>query len=132
MRQRLLAPVLATIAVAAIRQDGRIGAEVYRDLREGVTPAMITAAIEHFVEEREVQVVAYDATSGGAGEFEGHTNLRGEGGQLAERALRLRGAELCVLSYSPTDPLCNLGDDGVSKGSDSRSVQPRSNPIAHS
>ena len=62
----------ATIAVAALRGDGRIGVEVYRDLRENVTPRAITAAVEGFAESRWPQVVAYDASSGGAGEFMRH------------------------------------------------------------
>jgi hypothetical protein len=62
----------ATVAVAAVRPDGRIGVEVYRDLRDGVTPLRITAAVEAFVRERDVQVIAYDASSGGAGEFDRH------------------------------------------------------------
>jgi hypothetical protein len=62
----------ATVAVAAVRPDGRIGVEVYRDIRDDVTPARITAAIEQFAKDREPHVIAYDASSGGAGEFERH------------------------------------------------------------
>jgi hypothetical protein len=62
----------ATIAVAALRADGRIGVEVYRDLREDVTPEKVTAAVDAFGHERWAQTIAYDASSGGAGAFERH------------------------------------------------------------
>jgi len=62
----------ATIAVAAIRPDGGVGVEVYRDLREDVTPEQVTKAVEAFHVERQAQVIAYDAMSGGAGAFERH------------------------------------------------------------
>jgi hypothetical protein len=62
----------ATIAVAALRADGRIGVEVFRDLRENVAPRAVTEAVEAFCMGRWAQTVAYDATSGGAGEFERH------------------------------------------------------------
>jgi len=67
----------ATIAVAALRSDGRIGVEVFRDLREDVGPQMITAAVAGFVAEQWAQVVAYDASSGGSGEFERHAQEQG-------------------------------------------------------
>lgn len=67
----------ATLAVAAKRSDGRIGAEIFRDLRDHVTPEQITAAVERFLLERPVQTIAFDATSGGAGEFERHAVLAG-------------------------------------------------------
>jgi hypothetical protein len=66
----------ATIAVAGIREDGRVGAEVYRDLRgtdkEPVTAAMITAAIEAFPKLDWVQVIAHDQVSGAAPAFVRH------------------------------------------------------------
>ena len=63
----------ATIAVAALRPDGRIGVEIYRDLREDVGPRAITAAVDDFaLSGHWPQVVAYDASSGGAGEFMRH------------------------------------------------------------
>ena len=62
----------ASVAVAARREDGRIGAEVYREFRDGATPQMVTAAIEEFQNEQQVQTIAYDALAGGASEFERH------------------------------------------------------------
>jgi phage terminase large subunit-like protein len=59
----------ASLAVAAIRPDGRIGVEIYRDFRDGVTPAQVVAAVETFSIEQRPQAIAYDASSGGAGEF---------------------------------------------------------------
>lgn len=74
----------ATVAVAAIRADGRIGVEIWRDLRENVTPGTITDAIEAFGHTRWAQTIAYDASSGGAGEFMRH----GEEAGLAYDALK--------------------------------------------
>ena len=62
----------ATIAVAALRPDGRIGVEVFRDLRENVSPQAVTEAVDAFSRRQWAQVVAYDASSGGAGEFMRH------------------------------------------------------------
>ena len=68
----------ATIAVAGIRPDGRIGGEIYRDFRDDPTPGQITDAIDAFAIERWPQVIAYDASSGGAGEFERHGRESGQ------------------------------------------------------
>lgn len=59
----------ASIAVAGVRPDGRIGVEIHRDFRDGVTPAQVTAAVNAFSVERWPQAIAFDASSGGAGEF---------------------------------------------------------------
>jgi hypothetical protein len=62
----------ATVCVAALRPDGRIGVEVFRDLREAVSPRAVTDAIDAFAAGRWAQTIAYDASSGGAGEFMRH------------------------------------------------------------
>jgi hypothetical protein len=62
----------ATIAVAARRPDDRIGVEVYRDLRDKVTPQDVTDAIEQFNRDREVQTIAFDRNAGGGSEFDRH------------------------------------------------------------
>jgi hypothetical protein len=58
----------ATICVAGIRADGRVGVEVYRDIRgepnEPVTAARIIAELERFPDP--VAVIAYDQVSGAA------------------------------------------------------------------
>lgn len=64
----------ATIVVAGIRTDGRIGAEVHRDLRatdgEPITAARILAEVERFP--YPVAVIAYDSISGAAPAFLRH------------------------------------------------------------
>ncbi len=61
----------ATICVAGIRGDGRIGVEVYRDLRgdamDPVTSARVIRELEAFPDD--VSVIAYDAQSGLAPEL---------------------------------------------------------------
>ena len=64
----------ATICVAGTRSDGRIGVEVYRDIRGTdavpVTAARIIGEVDAFPEE--VQTIAYDMTSGLAPELRRH------------------------------------------------------------
>jgi hypothetical protein len=64
----------ATITVAGMREDGRVGCEVYRDLRatEGnpVTSRRITAEIGAFPDP--LSAVVYDSISGAAPEFRRH------------------------------------------------------------
>jgi hypothetical protein len=67
----------ATIGVAAIRPDGRIGFEVYRELVGPVTADDITAAVAGFSQINMVHVVAYDGVSGGASAFERHAQETG-------------------------------------------------------
>jgi hypothetical protein len=67
----------ATIVVAAVRPDGRIGAEVFRDLRGEVTPQTVTDAVELFHHEQWAKVIAYDSISGGAGAFDRHATESG-------------------------------------------------------
>jgi hypothetical protein len=67
----------ATVAVAALRADGRIGTEIYRELRENVTPQAVTAIVDEFTAKRWPQVIAYDAKSGGASEFQRHADETG-------------------------------------------------------
>ena len=66
----------ATICAAGTREDGKVGAEVYRDLRrtegEPVTTARIIAEVEAFPEIENVLVIAYDQVSGGAPAFLRH------------------------------------------------------------
>jgi phage terminase large subunit-like protein len=60
----------ASIVAAAIRPDGRIGAEVYRDIRADdgqITAQTIIDAVQAFPDP--VYEVVYEATSGAAGEF---------------------------------------------------------------
>lgn len=63
----------ATICVAGIRDDERIGVEVYRDLRdtesEPLTAARVIAAITAFPDIDQVTVIAYDQQSAGASAF---------------------------------------------------------------
>ncbi len=63
----------ATICVAGVRADGRIGVEVYRDLRgtdvEPVTAARLIHEVASFPEPASLQVIAFDGQSGGAPEF---------------------------------------------------------------
>jgi hypothetical protein len=64
----------ATICVAGIRGDGRVGVEVYRDVRgtehEPVTAARVIHEIEKFPDP--VAVIAYDQVSGAAASFLRH------------------------------------------------------------
>jgi len=59
----------ATICVAGIRGDGRVGVEVYRDLRGDVTVKTIIDAVDAFPDKAALQVIAFEAQSGGAPEF---------------------------------------------------------------
>jgi hypothetical protein len=63
----------ATICVGGIRPDGRVGVEVYRDLRgsdaEPVTAARIIREVDAFPDQASLQVIAFDGQSGGAPEF---------------------------------------------------------------
>ena len=63
----------ATICVAGLRPDGRIGVEVYRDLRgsdvDPVTAARIIREVDAFPDQASLQVIAFDSQSGGAPEF---------------------------------------------------------------
>lgn len=68
----------ASIAVAGVRMDGRIGVEIYRDFRDGVTPAQVVAAIDAFGIERRPQTIAFDASSGGSAEFKRHGEETGQ------------------------------------------------------
>ena len=69
----------ATIAVAGVREDGRIGVEVYRDLRatDGpVTAERIIAEVDAFPEP--VRVIAYPMESGAAAAFRRHADETGQ------------------------------------------------------
>lgn len=57
----------ATIAVTGVRPDGRIGAEIHRDIRGEITAQRIVAEVAAFRDP--VQVIAYDSVSAGAPEF---------------------------------------------------------------
>jgi hypothetical protein len=63
----------ATVCVAGVREDGRVGVEVVRDLRaadgEPITASRIIAAVEGFPDLDQVQVIGYDQVSGGAAAF---------------------------------------------------------------
>lgn len=69
----------ATICVAAKRPDGRIGVEVYKDLRaeptNPLTPDRIIKAIEAFP--GQVQTIAYDSVGAMAGDLSRHEALTG-------------------------------------------------------
>jgi hypothetical protein len=58
----------ATICVGGIRVDGRVGVEVYRDIRSSVTAAHIIEEVERFPDP--VRVIAFDSVSGAAASFE--------------------------------------------------------------
>jgi hypothetical protein len=66
----------ATICVAGLREDGRVGVEVYRDLRradgEPVTAARIIAEVAAFPDIDQVLAIAYDQVSGAAPAFLRH------------------------------------------------------------
>ncbi len=61
----------ATITVAGIREDSRVGVEVYRDIRategEPLTAERIVAAVSAFPDP--IRVIAYDSVSGAAAAF---------------------------------------------------------------
>ena len=57
----------ATVCVAALRSDGRIGLEVYAELREGITARRLIEIITGFPKWR--QAVYFDAAGGPAAEF---------------------------------------------------------------
>jgi hypothetical protein len=63
----------ATICAAAIRPDGRVGVEVYRDLRDDVTVERILAEVQAFPEP--VRVIAYPSISGAASAFRRDADL---------------------------------------------------------
>jgi hypothetical protein len=69
----------ATICVAGVRVDGRVGVEVYRDIRgtpdEPVTAARITREVEKFPDV--LAVVAYDQVSGAAASLQRHSDETG-------------------------------------------------------
>jgi len=71
----------ATIAVAGMRPDGRVGAEVYRDLRredgEPVTAARIVREVEAFPDLDQVLAIAYEQVSPGAPAFLRHHDETG-------------------------------------------------------
>jgi hypothetical protein len=59
----------ATIAVAGIRPDGRIGAVVHRDITENVTAEHIIDEVHAFAGMDNVVVISYDLAAGGAAAF---------------------------------------------------------------
>jgi hypothetical protein len=71
----------ACITVAGLRADGRVGVEVYRDLRradgEGVTAGRIIREVESFPDMDSVLVIGYDQVSGGAPAFLRHAEETG-------------------------------------------------------
>ena len=129
----------ATICVAAIRPDGRIGVEVYRELRDGVTPRQVTEAVDDFTRARWPQVVAYDATSGGAGEFMRHGQESGNAydplGPKAMTMATMDATEMIMAGrLAVDDPLIDfqigmvvkrmVGPDGAFRFSRSESLGP--------
>jgi len=71
----------ASIVVAGLRPDGRIGIEVYRDLRrtegEPITAARIIAEVAAFPDIDNVLAIPYDQVSGGAPAFLRHYEENG-------------------------------------------------------
>jgi hypothetical protein len=69
----------ATICVAGMRPDGRVGVEVFRDVRgseaDPVTAARVIAAVEDFPDE--ISVIAFDTVSGAAPAFARHADESG-------------------------------------------------------
>ncbi len=72
----------ASIAIAGVRDDGRIGVEMYRDIR-GTDDAPVTASriireVDAFPEPASLSVIAYDMASGAASEFKRHGEETGQ------------------------------------------------------
>lgn len=71
----------ATICVAGVREDGRVGIEVYADMRstdaETVTADRIVRAVEAFPDLGSVVAIAYDQASGGSARFLRHLDETG-------------------------------------------------------
>jgi hypothetical protein len=71
----------ATICVAGMREDGRVGTEVYRDIRaepsNPVTAERIIAEVAAFPDMDQVYAIAYDAVSGAAPAFLRHATEKG-------------------------------------------------------
>jgi hypothetical protein len=63
----------ASVCVAGVRLDGRIGVEVFRDLRD-ITADDVIAAVESFPDIDLVQAIVYDSQAGGASAFERHAD----------------------------------------------------------
>jgi hypothetical protein len=70
----------ATVCVAGVRDDGRIGVEVYRDIRgtpdKPVTARAIIEAVDAFPDP--LTVIAFDMASGAAPEFRRHAEETGQ------------------------------------------------------
>jgi hypothetical protein len=73
----------ATVTVAGVRPDGRVGVQVYREL-EKVTADQVIEAVQGFPDLLLVQAVVYDSNAGGASAFERHA----DGSWLPWRALK--------------------------------------------
>lgn len=71
----------ASICVAGVREDGRVGVEVYADMRstdaESVTADRIVRTVEAFPDIGSVVAIAYDQNSGGAPRFIRHHDETG-------------------------------------------------------
>jgi hypothetical protein len=71
----------ATLAVAGVRQDDRIGCEVYRDVRatdkEPISAAQLISLVENFPDIDKVSSIVYDSVSGAAAAFERHAQDSG-------------------------------------------------------
>jgi hypothetical protein len=63
----------ATICAAAIRSDGRVGVEVYRDIREDVTVESLLGHVGAFPEP--VRTIAYPSVSGASAGFQRDATL---------------------------------------------------------
>ena len=59
----------ATIVAAGVRTDGRVGLEVFADLRDSVTAARLVEAVHGFGAIDRVTAICYDFSSGAAAAF---------------------------------------------------------------
>ena len=129
----------ATICIAAVRADGRVGVEVYRDIRDNVTPEVITDAVEAFATERFPQAIAYDMAAGGAAAFQRHGEEQGlpytPMGPRVVAAATMDVAEMIMAGrLAVDDPLLdfqlpsvvkrNIGQDGMFRFSRGHSLGP--------
>jgi hypothetical protein len=65
----------ASIAVAGVRDDGRVAVELYRDLRDGLTAERIIAEVKAFPDP--VVSVVYEGISGGLASFRRDAEMSG-------------------------------------------------------
>lgn len=131
----------ATIAVAGIREDGRIGVEVFRDLRpladEPISSDRILAEVHRFSDP--LAAVAYDRVSGAASAFArdaAESGLPWDGlgpGQMVDASMdvaemiasgRLAVDDPLLDAQAPSVALRNVGSEGAFRYSRKASEEP--------